>query len=113
MSNPTSAHQPPPLRRHAARVVRYSLIALPILLVLSLLVGQPGNNGNWGSRSLLLLTGPAALLPTALLYAALLCLLDKLASAGLRNGLFMLLTLLVCVLLVLEASFWLALLFSH
>jgi hypothetical protein len=35
-------------------------------------------------------------------------LLDKLASAGLRNGLFMLLTLLVCVLLVLEASFWFA-----
>lgn len=113
MSNTTATPAPRTLGRHARKVALACLIALPLLLLASLLVGQPGTNGDWGSRSLLLLTGPAALIPTALIYAGLLWLLDRLPSAGLRNGLFMLLTLLVCVLLVLEASFWFALLFSH
>lgn len=113
MNAATASMPPRPLSRHARKVALASLIALPLLLLLSWLVGQPGSNGNWGSRALLLLIGPAAITPTALLYAGLLCLLDKLPSAGLRNGLFLLLTLLACVLLVLEASFWFALLFSH
>jgi hypothetical protein len=113
MNDTTATPTIRPLSRHARKVALFSLIALPVLLLLSLLVGQPGSNGNWGSRSLLLLTGPAALIPTALTYAGLLWLLDRLSSAGLRNGLFLLLTLLVCVLLVLEASFWFALLLSH
>ncbi|BBF87985.1 hypothetical protein DLM_4425 [Aquitalea magnusonii] len=113
MSDSAVTPVPRPLGRHARKVAIISLIALPVLLLLSLLIGQPGSHGNWGSRTLLLLTGPAALVPTALMYAGLLWLLDRLPSAGLRNGLFMLLTLLVCVLLVLEASFWFALLFSH
>ena len=108
-----STSTPRPLSRHARRVLLLTLLALPVLLLPSLLLGQSGTNGNWGSRSLLLIIGPAALSATALLYAGLLWLLDRLPSAGLRNGLFMLLTLLVCVLLVLEASFWFALLFSH
>ena len=104
---------PRPLSRHARRAALACLIILPLLLLPSLLLGQPGVNGGWGSRSLLLLIGPAAIGGTLALYALLLYLLDKLTLDGLRNGLFMLLTLLASVLLVLEASFWFALLFSH
>ena len=111
-ANP-SVTAPRSLSAHARRAALACLIVLPLLLLPSLLLGQPGVNGGWGSRSLLLLTGPAAIGATLALYALLLYVLDKLTLAGLRNGLFMLLTLLACVLLVLEASFWFALLFSH
>ena len=101
-----------PLARHAKHALYACVLSFPLLLVLSLWLST-ADSAPWGRRALLLLTGPGAVGATLAVYAGLLYVLGRIRLAGLRNGLFVLLTLLASVLLILAASFWGALLFTR